>query len=259
MNASSNQSQHLTIAVAGGTGTVGAYVVDSARAKGHDVVVLSRSAGVDLVEGTGLARALRGVDVVIDVSSKQTQKADESRSFFGTVTRHLLAAEKEVGVSHHVALSVVGVDDAPEGYYAGKVLQEELVTASDVPWTILRATQFHEFAEQIFGAVRLGPLVVVPKMVSRPVAAREVAARLVELAESGPSGRARDLRGPRSESMTSMVRGYARAAGLRGRVVALPLPGVLGKAMRDGTLTGNDSAESATETFDDWLAGVRPS
>lgn len=164
------------------------------------MVVLSRGNGVDLVEGSGLTRAMRGASVVIDVSkrpsawrravSKQTQKTDESRHFLGTVvTRRLLAAEKQAGVSHHVVLSVVGVDDAPEGY-AGKMLQEELMSADVVPWTILRATQFHELAQQIPGAVRVGPAVVVPKMISRPIAARDVADRVVELAVQGSSGRA---------------------------------------------------------------------
>lgn len=247
----------LTIAIAGGTGTVGRHVVEGARARGHRPVVLSRSTGVDLTTGAGLDQALDGVDVVIDVSSQQTQKSDESRHFFGTTTRCLLQSEEAAGVRHHVALSVVGIDAAPQGYYAGKALQEELVAAASVPWTILRATQFHEFAEQIFGAIKFGPLVVVPKMTSRPIAAREVAERLLDLAENGPAGRVRDLRGPGMESMGSMVRRYARAAGKDGYVVAVPLPGRLGKAMRDGSLTGADDADSGRITFEEWLVSRR--
>src|SRR5690606_28447067 len=102
-------------------------------------------------------------------------------------------AEAAAGVGHHVALSIVGVDRAPYGYYAGKALQERLVTEGEVPWTILCATQFHEFAGQIYGQVKLGPIVVVPVMRSQPVAAREVAERLVELATDAPAGRVPDL------------------------------------------------------------------
>ncbi len=246
----------LTIAVAGGTGTVGAHVVAQARAAGHEAVVLSRTTGVDLVAGTGLADALAGVDVVVDVTSPMTQKADESRAFFGAVTRHLLAAEEQAGVRHHVALSIVGVDRAPVGYYAGKVLQEELVAAAAVPWTLLRATQFHEFAGQIHGAVRLGPVVVVPRMLSEPVAAAEVAARLLDLAAGPAQGRVADLGGPRRERMATMVRAWARASGRRGPVVAVPLPGALGRAMRDGSLTTGAGADHAATTFARWLETV---
>lgn len=247
----------LRIAVAGGTGTVGRHVVDVARRRGHEVVVLSRGTGVDLVAGTGLDEAIATVDVVVDVTSLVSQKSEESRRFFGAVTRNLLAAEARAGVRHHVALSIVGIDRAPEGYYAGKVLQEELVAASVIPWTVLRATQFHEFASQIHGAVRLGPLVVVPRMVSEPVAALEVAERLVDLAEGPPRGRVRDLGGPHRERMADMVRRWAAATGRAGRVVAVPLPGTLGRAMRDGSLVSGEDADHGTTTFDQWLETVR--
>lgn len=248
----------MKIAVAGGTGMVGHHVVEVAHERGHETVVLSRSTGVDLLAGTGIAEALAGVDAVVDVASVQTQNADESREFFGTVTRHLLAAEKEAGVGHHVALSIVGVDLAPGGYYAGKVLQEELVAAGDVPWTVLRATQFHEFASQIHGAVTVGPLVLVPVMRSEPVAAREVAERLVELAAGKPSGRVADLGGPQERRMADMVRAYARRIGDRRRVLQVPLPGTLGKGMRNGSLITRAGADHGTTTFDVWLATVDP-
>ncbi|MEU3473853.1 NAD(P)H-binding protein [Rhodococcus sp. NPDC006774] len=139
----------MKLAVAGGTGTVGVHVVEVARQRGHEVVVLSRSAGVDLVSGSGLSDALAGVDAVVDVASTQTISAKESMSFFAAVTRNLLTAEGAAGVGHHVALSIVGIDRAPHSYYAGKVEQERIIRAGTVPWTILRATQFHEFAGQI--------------------------------------------------------------------------------------------------------------
>ena len=248
-------TEFMRIAVAGGTGTVGRHVVEVAREQGHEVVVLSRSTGVDLVAGTGLAAALEGVDAVIDVTSKGTQSAAESERFFGAVTRNLLAAEQSAGVGHHLALGIVGSLDAPFGYYAGKKAQEELVAGGPVPWTILRATQFHEFASQIYGGITAGPFILVPKMTSQPVAAREVAERLVELT-ARPAGRVADLAGPAVESMARMVRTWARAVGKRGPIVEVPVPGGFGKAMRDGTLVAGAGADVGRQSFDEWVAAL---
>jgi uncharacterized protein YbjT (DUF2867 family) len=246
----------MKIAVAGGTGAVGHHVVDVARERGHAPVVLSRSNGVDLVAGTGIAQALAGVDVVIDVASIETLSDREPVEFFGAVTANLLAAERAEGVAHHVALSIVGTDRAPYGYYAGKALQERLVAEGDVPWTLLRATQFHEFATQLHArGVRLGPLVIVPRMTSRPVAAREVAERLIELAVDAPAARVADLAGPGVREMSSLVKEWARHTGLRGPILAVPLPGAFGKAMRDGSLLpkAGASVTFGTQTFEQWL------
>lgn len=243
----------MKIAVAGGTGTVGRHVVDIVRERGHDAVILSRSTGVNLVTGAGLAEALAGVDAVIDVSSTRTVSDAESRAFFGAVTRHLLDAEAGAGVAHHVALSIVGVDLAPYSYYAGKLLQEELILSGPVPWTILRATQFHEFGSQLLERMRFGPFVVVPRMRSQPVAAREVAERLVELALAAPAGRVPDLAGPRVERMVDMVRRSAAAAGERALIVEVPIPGAYGTAMRDGTMLARPGADRGVQTFDDWV------
>jgi uncharacterized protein YbjT (DUF2867 family) len=207
---------------------------------------------VDLVSGSGLPDALSGVDAVIDVASTQTIAAKESTAFFAAVTRNLLTAEGAAGVRHHVALSIVGIDKAPYAYYAGKVEQERLVRAGAVPWTILRATQFHEFAAQIRSQTSFGPLTVVPRMVSQPIAAREVAERLIDLAERPPAGRVADLGGPREERMAKMVRRYARAIGARGPVLEVPLPGAYGRAMRDGTLVTTQDSDHGLQTFDQW-------
>lgn len=246
----------MRIAVAGGTGAVGRHVVEVARQRGHEAVVLSRSQGVDLVSGTGVAEAVRAADAVVDVASVQTRDSQASEDFFGAVTRGLLDAERRESVGHHVALSIVGVDAAPEGYYAGKVLQERLVAGGGVPWTILRATQFHEFAQQIHGAITVGPVTLVPWMRSQPVAAHEVAERLVALVEAGPSGRVADLGGPQERRMVDMVRAYARRTGARGPVVPVPLPGAFGRAMRDGSLVAGPAADHGRQTFDEWLAAL---
>lgn len=244
----------MRMAVAGGTGTVGVHVVEVARERGHEVVVLSRSAGVDLVDGSGLSDALAGVDVVIDVASTPTVSADKSTAFFSAVTRNLLTAEIEAGVGHHLTLSIVGIDKAPHAYYAGKLVQENIVRGGTVPWTILRATQFHEFAAQMRSQTSFGPVTVVPRMVSQPIAAREVAQHLIDLAERPAAGRVADLGGPGEQRMADMVRRYSRAIGARGIVVELPVPGSYGRAMRDGTLVAAAGADHGTQTFEDWLA-----
>jgi uncharacterized protein YbjT (DUF2867 family) len=245
----------MKIAVAGGTGAVGRHVVAHVREAGHEPVVLTRSAGHDLVSGEGLAGALAGVDAVIDVASVQTQSDTTSREFFGAVTRNLLAAEAAAGVGHHVALSIVGTDRAPYGYYAGKQLQEQLVAGGDVPWTLLRATQFFEFAAQILSQTTFGPVALVPSMRSQPVAAREVAVRLVELAVDAPAGRVRDLAGPREVRMADLARRWLAANGRRTRVIEFPLPGAFGRAIRSGVLIpAPGTADLGTETFDEWLA-----
>ena len=233
---------------------VGQHVVAVARERGHDVIVLSRAEGVDLLSADGLAEALAGVEAVVDVVSTSTQSSSKSKEFFGTVTRNLLAAEQAAGVGHHVALGIVGTDLARGGYYAGKLLQEQLVEAGPVPWTILRATQFHEFAQQLHGQVTAGPLILVPIMRSEPVLAREVAERLVDLATASPAGRATDLGGPDVYRMVDMVRLYGRRVGDRRKVLAVPLPGALGRAMRNGSLVTTPDADHGTVTFDQWLA-----
>ncbi|MEP6843687.1 MAG: NAD(P)H-binding protein [Pseudolysinimonas sp.] len=250
----------MKIAVAGGTGTVGHHVVEVLREHGHEPVVLARSTGVDLVTGAGLAASLTAVDVVIDVVSFMTQKADEARAFFGATTRHLLDAEKAAGVRHHVLLGIVGSQKSQYGYYLGKMRQEELVHAGEVPWTEVRATQFHEFAQQIYGIARIGPIVLAPNGRVQPIAAREVAERLVELAVGAPSGLVAELAGPREESLSRMVRVAARATGKHGPILGVPAPGPGGKAMRDGTLLPDPAlrppAQLGTQTFDEWIAAL---
>ncbi|UOQ60547.1 NmrA family NAD(P)-binding protein [Leucobacter rhizosphaerae] len=244
----------MRIAVAGGTGAVGRRIVELADAAGHEVRVLSRSTGVDLERGTGLD--LTGVDTVIDASGVQTTSARRSERFFTSATRHLLAAEVAAGVTHHVALSIVGASRAPHGYYAGKAAQERAVAAGPVPWSILRAAQFFEFAHQV--ATRVGPLVVVPAMRSQPLAATTVAARLLELAEGGPIGDAEDLAGPREERMVELTRAWRARTGATGRVIEVPIPGGFGRAIRSGAILPGPGAQLTTQTFAEWLQAEPP-
>lgn len=245
----------MRIAVAGGTGVVGRHVVGVARGRGHDVAVLARSEGVDLTTGEGLVGRLAGADAVVDVTGVATQGRATAEAFFGGVSERLLAAEDEAGVGHHVVLSIVGIDDVDTGYYAGKRRQEEVVAAGAVPWTVLRATQFHEFAEQALGFVRVGPFSLVPRMLSQPVAAVEVAAALVDRAESGPVGRAPDLAGPERLQMVDLARRVSSARGLGRRVVPVRMPRAAGRAMRSGALTPSSDGPRGTITFEAWLRG----
>jgi uncharacterized protein YbjT (DUF2867 family) len=244
----------MRIAVAGGTGRVGRHVVAVARERGHDVVVLARSTGVDLVEGTGVADALAGVDAVIDVATTTIMSAAKASEFFEATSRMLLTAEKAAGVGHHLVLSIVGIDGVDAGYYAGKLAHERAVMAGDIPWTILRATQFHEFAGQVLERGTFGPFRLAMRMRTQPIAAREVAERLVDLAEAEPSGRARDLAGPREESLVEMIRAYARAQGIRGPIPAFSLPGAWGRALRSGKALPGPDAMLGRQTFEEWLA-----
>ncbi|MBO0610341.1 SDR family oxidoreductase [Myceligenerans salitolerans] len=243
----------MRVAIAGGTGLVGRAVADEAVTRGHETVVLARSRGIELTTGTGLDHALRGCTAVIDVTNVATMKAGASTRFFEDVTRTLLTAERRAGVERHVALSIVGVDRAPFDYYAGKRAQELAVEAGPVPWTVLRATQFHEFAEQIHATAKAGPLHLAPKMRTQPIAVREVASRLVDLAEASAVGGYVELAGPEEESLVDMVRRWARATGRRGWIPAVALPGGLGRAQRDGTLLPGAGAEIGVETFTAWL------
>lgn len=240
------------IAVAGGTGWAGRRLVSLLRDAGEDVVVLARKTGVDLITGTGLAERLAGVDAVVDVTNIKTQKAALSIEFFDTVTTHLLKAERSAGVSHHVALSVVGCDRVDLGYYMGKRRQEELVLSGSTPGTVLRATQFHEFAAQMLDT--RGPIVLAPKMLCQPVALSEVAQQLADLARGNPLGRTAEFAGPHPRlTMDEMVVRLAKTRGDRRLKLRIGMPGRVGRQIKEGGLLPATDGPRGTITFDDWL------
>lgn len=243
----------MTIAVAGGTGTVGAPTVEAVRAAGHTPVVLSRSQGIDLTTGEGLDAALVGVDAIIDASNVTTLSAGKATEYFETATRNLLAAAHRAGVAHIVALSIVGIDRIPYEYYAGKLAHEQAIERGGVPWTIQRATQFHEFAGQLFARASIGPLHLAPRARVQPVAAREVGRRLVEIASGSARGRAVDFAGPREERLDEMVRAYARTAGHRGWIPSVSIPGAQMRGMRAGLALPQEDAVLGRQTFAQWL------
>ncbi|MDG4667098.1 SDR family oxidoreductase [Mycobacterium sp. 236(2023)] len=243
----------MKMVIAGATGTVGRHVLAEAQRRGHQVVALSRSSGQDVSTGRGLAEAMSDAQVVIDVTSQMTMNTGKAVAFFTTATRNLQTAEKQAGVAHHVALSIVGIDDIDTGYYAGKLAQERVVTDGEVPWTIARAAQFHEFVGQATQQGTIGPVTVVPAMLMRPVAAREVAERLLDLAEAGPAGRVTDLVGPRDETLIGLVRRLYAHDSVRRRPIGVSLPGKYWRAVRSGALRGSAESLHGRLTYDEWL------
>lgn len=242
-----------TIAIAGGTGALGAQVVEAVRRRDLTPVVIARSHGVDLTTGEGLDDALAGVDAVVDASNVAALRARSAVAFFEAATSRLLAAGERAGVRHHLAVSIVGCDRVDLGYYFGKRRQEALVHAGRVPWTIVRATQFHEFAGQLLERSP-GPVALVPKMLSQPVAARALAALLVDTALGEPVGLAPDVGGPEQHLVPDLARRFLAHHGRRTKVVAAPLPGKAGRQIAAGGLLPGSGATILPETYDEWLA-----
>lgn len=244
----------MKIAVAGGTGTVGRLIVAQAGQRGHEVSVIARSAGVDLTTGNGLDAALEGADVVIDAVSVNTMSAAESVAFFGSTSRTLIEHAARADVDHLVLLSIVGIDRNPHGYYAGKLAQEDAYLSSGMPVTVLRATQFHEFAAQVAGQARLGPVQLAPRARVQPVAAADVARRVIELAEGAPQSRASDIAGPREEQLSDLIRAWVRHEGRRGPVIGVNLPGAQMRGMRAGSALPSSGADLVGPNYGEWLA-----
>ena len=245
----------MRIAGAGGTGVVGLQVVAATVAAGHEPVVVARSRGVDVATGQGLEAGLRGSQAVIDVSNMSTTRRRRSVAFFAAVTERLLTAGRRMDVGHHVALSIVGIDRVDFGYYEGKRVQEELVLSGPLPASVLRATQFHEFAGQVLGRSR-GPVALVPRMLTQPVAAAEVATALVALATGPPAKLAPELAGPQEHQLVDLARQVARATGQRRPVVPVRLPGATGRAMAIGGLLPTGPGPRGQQTFASWLTAT---
>ncbi|MGA5542304.1 SDR family oxidoreductase [Mycobacterium sp. NPDC051198] len=247
----------MRIAVAGATGNIGARVVAALQGAGHDVVAISRSNGVDLSTGEGLDAALAGVQAVVDAISAPPADRDSTVDYLGTATRNLLAAEARAGVAHHVLLSIVGIHDI-EGnpHYAGKREQERLIEAGSVPWTIVPATQFHDFAEMVVswteqnGRAEIAPLLV------QPIDPDDVAAVLAEVVEGDPQGRHVDVAGPQTQDLVDLAR---RTLAARGREVTLvpTWSSIFGLSMSGNALLPGENARIAPTTFDQWLSRQR--
>jgi uncharacterized protein YbjT (DUF2867 family) len=245
----------MKIVVIGGSGRVGRHVVRRLIAQEHGVVPASRAAGVDAITGEGLARVMVGADVVVDVLDAPAFEDDPVREFFTTSTRNLLAAERDAGVGHHVALTIVGIDRLPDsGYYRAKVAQEAEIEAGAVPHTILRATQFFEFLPVIAETGAEGDSVRLSTGLSQPVAADDVAATLVELATAAPVGGRVELAGPEALGIDAWARRLFGATGDGRTVVSDPHASYFGTELKGGELTPGDGARIGPTDFETWLA-----
>ena len=242
----------MRIAVAGATGLVGRHVVEHAERAGHDAVALSRSSGVDVRRGEGLADALAGVDVVVDVTNAGTTEQEPATAFFTEAATTLQRVGAERGVGHIVTLSIVGIDRAPVGYYAAKLAHERAATTGPVTATILRATQFHEFPAQLIGWTRNGAEASVFDLRVQTVAARTVAGVLVELAEGAPLGRAPDLAGPREADLVALARAFVER---RGEPITVHADAESVAGIPPRALLPDDGARIEGPTFEEWLAG----
>lgn len=247
----------MRIAVAGATGNIGALTVAALGRDGHDVVRISRSLGVDLTTGDGLDEALADVDAVIDVTNGPAADRAETVAYFGAATRNMLAAEERAGVRHHVLLSIAGIDRIEgNAHYAGKREQERLVATGPVPWTIVPATQFHDFAATVTSWTERDGVATIAPLLVQPVAPADVADVLAEIAAGEPRGRHVDVAGPEPQDLVDMAR---RTNEARGRAVKLvpTWSTVFGPAMAGDVLLPGDDARIAPTTFDEWLAEQR--
>jgi uncharacterized protein YbjT (DUF2867 family) len=238
----------MKLAIAGGTGVVGRHVVNAAQAQGHEVTVLSRSAGVDVVSGDGLAGALTGVQTIVDVTNSGSQEERPSTDFFVAAAGNLQRVGAQSGVDHIVTLSIVGIDEVPLGYYAAKLAHERVAAAGPVPATILRATQFHELPAQMIGWTAENGVAHVPDLTVQTVAARTVAEVLVELAAARPAGRAADLGGPDVRRLIDLARAIVERRGSEIVVEADDVAGISPRALLPGA-----GARIEPPSFDEWL------
>ena len=254
---SSSSGLRRKFVVIGGTGLIGKPLVARLRVLGHEVVAASPSQGINAVTGEGLAAALAGADTVIDVANSPSFENRAVLDFFERSSRNLLAAGAAAGVRHHVALSVVGVDRLPDsGYFLAKLAQERLIQASSVRYTIVRATQFFEFAQSIAYGGTEGQTVRVPPALMQPIAAADVSAALVEVALAAPRNGIVELAGPEPIAQDVFVRRALEAAGDERTVVADPAAGYFGAAIDDRSLTPTPGTQPLLgETrYESWLA-----
>jgi uncharacterized protein YbjT (DUF2867 family) len=245
----------MKIAIIGGTGTLGRAVAAELDSRGHEARVLSRSAPryrVDLATGEGLTAALAGCNVVIDAANSSSARSATRVLVEGS--RRVLAAGQAAGVGHHVCVSIVGCEHVPMGYFQAKAQQEHVVEAGPVPWTIVRATQFHELVASTLASAGRWHVLPVPRAMLQTVASADVARAVADAAEAGPARRRISVAGPQVTDAREQARTWREATGTRAAQLPLPLPGRLGRVLRAGVLTDPDPDVRGELTFAAWLA-----
>lgn len=244
----------MKIVVIGGRGLIGSKVAAKLGQQGHDVVAASRRSGVDAVTGAGLAAAVSGVDVVVDVADSPSFDDEAVMRFFTTTTTNLLAAEREAGVAHHVALSVVGGHNMPDsGYNTAKAAQENLIMNSGQPFSIVRATPFYEFAVGLADSATEGDVVRLPHASFRPIAADDVATAVAHVAFGRPINGATEIAGPEAMGMDDFVRTSLAAIGDQRRVVTDAKAPYFGAVIDDRTLAPDENAIIFATRYADWI------
>lgn len=252
-------SRDMRIAIIGGTGTLGRHVAGELRSGGHEVRILGRSAPepehrVDLATGEGLDTALKGCDVVVDASNNSSKRAAE---VLVEGSRRLLAAEETAGVGHHTGVSIVGCEAVPFSYFQVKAEQERVIEQGPVPWSIVRATQFHELAAASLAAAGRLRLMPLPRIRLQTVAAAEVARVVADVAGRPPRRGRVEMAGPEITDARELARTWLSATRRRGAVLPIVIPGKLGRALRSGALTAERPDVRGKVTFAAWLARQR--
>jgi uncharacterized protein YbjT (DUF2867 family) len=244
----------MKIVVIGGTGLIGSKLVKKLREHGHEAVAASPNTGVNSVTGEGLADALKGASVVVDVTNSPSWEDAAVLKFFETSTRNLLANEAAAGVGHHVALSVVGTDRLLEsGFFRAKLAQENLIKGSSIPYTIVRATQFFEFVKQIADFSTVGNQVRLPPALFQPMAADDIASALGRIATNSPVNGTVEIAGPEQFRLDELARRDLAARQDPREVISDPHARYYGIAVSERTLVPNDDARLGETRFQDWL------
>jgi len=244
----------MKIVVIGGTGLIGCKLVARLRTGGHELLAASRRSGVDALTGEGLASALEGAQVVVDVSNAPAGRDAAILHFFRNSSRNLLAAEMAARVRHHVILSIVGADRLPEsGYFRAKVAQEEVVKSGPVPYTILRATQSFESIRRIGDSSTDGDTIRLPPTLVQPQAADDVASALADVAVGSPLDDIVELAGPEAFRLDELARRVLEASDDRRGVITDVYARYFGARLGDGSLSVANDARIAPTRFEDWL------
>lgn len=242
----------MNIAVIGGTGLIGSQVVTKLNAAGHEAVPHSQSTGIDVISGQGLDRAVAGAEVVVNLTNSPTFD-EASPAFFQTSMDNLLAASRKGGARHFVILSIVGVDQVPQlDYYRAKVLQEEVLKAGPLPYSIVRATQFMEFMDAVLSWTTDGDTVRLPATPIQPIAAEDVADAVAEVAVGAPLNAVRNIGGPEIFGLDELGRITLSHKGDGRTVVTDPTAGMF--AAVDGDVLTDRSAHLAATRYTDWLS-----